>query len=116
MTSRPSWRWRKYAQRIGCRVTAFTDPLKALKAFTKDPAAFDLIITDQTMPEMTGIALAKEVLAVRKEMPIILCTGFSETVSPKKAKEMGIREFVMKPTTKKEMAQAIKRVLEQKTT
>ena len=65
------------------------------------------------MPDMTGIALTKEVLAVRTDMPIILCTGYSETVSPEKAKEAGIREFVMKPVTKKEMAQAIRRVLEQ---
>ena len=78
----------------------------------EDPAAFDLIITDQTMPEMTGVALAREVLAVRKEMPIILCTGFSETVSPEKAAKAGIRAFVMKPVTKKDMAQAIRRVLE----
>ena len=99
-------------KRMGCRVTAFTDPLKALKAFMEDPAAFDLIITDQTMPEMTGVALAREVLAVRKEMPIILCTGFSETVSPEKAAKAGIRAFVMKPVTKKDMAQAIRRVLE----
>ena len=100
-------------ERMGCRVTAFTDPLKALKAFAEDPRTFDLIITDQTMPGITGVAFAKEVLAVRKDMPIILCTGYSETVSPEKAGKAGIREFVMKPITKNDMAQAIYRVLGQ---
>jgi PAS domain S-box-containing protein len=96
---------------MGCRVSAFTDPSDAIKAFTDRPAGFDLVITDQTMPKMTGVALAKEVLGVRKDMPIILCTGYSEMVTPEKAKEVGIREFVMKPITKREIAQTIKRVI-----
>ncbi len=81
---------------------------------TENPSGFDVIITDQTMPNMTGVALAKEVLSVRKDMPIILSTGYSESVSPEKAKEIGIREFMMKPVKKKEMAKVIRRVLEQK--
>ncbi len=100
-------------ERMGYRVTALTDSSEALKVFTGNPDSFDLIITDQTMPDMTGIALAKEVLAVDPDMPIILCTGYSETVSPERAKEAGIREFLMKPVAKKEMAQAIRSVLEQ---
>ncbi len=100
-------------ERMGYRVTALTDSSEALKVFTGNPDSFDLIITDQTMPDMTGIALAKEVLAVDPDMPIILCTGYSETVSPVRAKEAGIREFLMKPAAKKEMAQAIRSVLEQ---
>jgi PAS domain S-box-containing protein len=101
-------------ERIGYHVTALTDSSEALEVFTGNPDGFDLVITDQTMPGMTGIALAKEVLAVRKDMPITLCTGYSETVSPEKAKESGIREFVLKPVAKKEMAQVIRRVLEQR--
>ncbi len=100
-------------ERIGCRVTALTDGSEALKVFAANPRSFDLIITDQTMPEMTGIALAKEVLAVAPDMPIILCTGYSETVSQERAIEAGVREFLLKPVTKKEMAQAVRRVLEQ---
>ncbi len=99
-------------ERIGYRVTAFTDGSEALKVFTGDPDGFDIVITDQTMPDMTGIALAKECLAVRRNMPVIICTGFSEMVSPEKAKDAGIREFVLKPVTKKEMVQAIRRVME----
>jgi PAS domain S-box-containing protein len=100
-------------ERIGYRVTAFTDATEALKVFTGNQYGFDLIITDQTMPDMTGVALAKEVLAMRKDLPIILCTGYSEMVSPEKAKQGGIREFVMKPLTQKEMVHAIRRALEQ---
>jgi PAS domain S-box-containing protein len=99
-------------ERIGCSVTALTDSSEALRMFTEKPGSFDLIITDQTMPDMDGLALTRGVLAVRKDMPVILCTGYSETVSQEKAIEAGVREFVMKPITKKEMAQAIRRVLE----
>lgn len=107
---------KKMLERMGCRVTALTDGSEALKVFMENPNSFDLIITDQTMPDMTGVALAQKVLAVRKDMSIILCTGYSEMVSPEKAQEIGIREFVMKPITKKDMAQAISRVSEQKET
>jgi CheY-like chemotaxis protein len=100
-------------EQSGYRVTALTDSSEALRVFTDNPEVFGLVITDQTMPDMTGIVLAKEVLAVRKDMPIIICTGYSETLSAEKAREAGIRAFVMKPVTKKEMAQAIRRVLEQ---
>jgi len=97
---------------IGYLVTAFTDSSEALKIFTGNPDGFDLLITDQTMPDMTGIALAKEVMAVDPDMPVIICTGYSETMSPETAKDAGIREFILKPVTKKEMARAIRRVLE----
>lgn len=98
-------------ERIGYRVTALTEGSEALQLFCKNSDGFDLLITDQVMRDMTGCALAKEVLAVRKDMPVILCTGYSGTLSPDKAKEAGIREFVMKPFTKKEMAEAIHRAL-----
>ncbi len=100
-------------ERTGYRVTAFTDCFEALKVFTGNPGGFDIVITDQTMPDMTGIALAREIMALRKNMPVIICTGFSETVSPELARDAGIREFVLKPVTKREMAQAIRRVLGQ---
>lgn len=99
-------------ERLNCSVVAFTDASDALKLFEDDPYAFDLIITDQVMPGMTGTALTKEILVLRKDIPVILCTGYSETVSPEMAREAGVREFVMKPVTKKEMGQAIRRVLE----
>lgn len=98
-------------ERLGYDVVAEKDSLRALKHFQKDPTKFDLVITDQTMPNMTGIELAKQLLSIRKDVPVILCTGFSEAISPESAKALGIREFVMKPIIKNEMAETIKRVL-----
>ncbi len=102
----------KILAELGYDVTSRMSGSEALALFRLDPSKFDLIITDQTMPEMTGIALAKEVLAVRKDIPIILFTGYSDTVSPEKAKAAGIRESVMKPITKRETARTIRRVLD----
>jgi len=65
--------------------------------FSQNPTAFDLVITDQTMPGLTGTELAKKILALRPEMPIILCTGYSENINEEKAKELGIRGYISKP-------------------
>ncbi|MGZ3598016.1 MAG: hybrid sensor histidine kinase/response regulator [Syntrophales bacterium] len=99
---------------LGYSVTIKTNSLEALETFRAQPDAFDLIITDVTMPGMTGIELAKELMAIRSDIPIILCTGFSELIDEKHAKEMGIREFVMKPFVIGKHAKAIRRVLEEK--
>jgi PAS domain S-box-containing protein len=103
----------KSLESIGYRVTSFTDPSQALDVFTRNPSAFDLIMTDQTMPNLTGVGLSKKVLTIRQDMPIILCTGYSEIVSPEKARELGIREYVMKPITRKQVGEAISRALQQ---
>ena len=87
--------------------------MAALLAIKEDPSAFDLIITDQTMPEMTGLNLAKEILALRPDMPIILCTGFSHLVDADRAAEAGIKAFAMKPLTKREIARTIRNVLDE---
>jgi PAS domain S-box-containing protein len=97
--------------KLGYRVTALSDPVKALTSFSSDPSRFDLVITDQSMPSMLGIQLAQELLALRPDIPIILCTGRSETTFPESAKEAGIRRFLMKPLTKRELAMAIRSVL-----
>ncbi len=96
---------------LGYQVTARTSSVEALAAFHATPEKYDLVITDMTMPSMTGIDLAREILAVRSDMPIILCTGFSETVQEDKAKALGIREFVMKPVARHELARIIRSVL-----
>ena len=101
-------------ERLGYQVTALTDSTEALKTFSSDPSRFDLVITDQTMPGMTGVQLARELLKIRPDIPIILCTGHSETVSPEMAMEAGIREFLMKPLVKQELAQVVRRVLDTK--
>ncbi len=102
-------------ERLGYTVTAVTDSKEALTIFSADPSRFDLIITDHTMPGITGLQFSKELLKTRPNIPIILCTGHSETVSSGRAREVGIREFLMKPLAKQELAEAIRRVLDAKT-
>jgi CheY-like chemotaxis protein len=89
-----------------------TDSVEALKTFSKNPSRFDLVFTDQTMPEIPGLNLARQLLKIRPDIPIILFTGHSDAVSPEIAKEAGVRGFLMKPLAKREMAQAIRRVLD----
>jgi len=97
---------------LGYDVTSRMSSKEALALFTLDPSRFDLVISDQTMPEMTGIELAKEILAIRSDMPVILCTGFSYLVDADVAKAAGIRAFAMKPLTKREIARTIREVLD----
>jgi PAS domain S-box-containing protein len=101
-------------ERLGYEVTALTDSAEAFDIFSSDPSRFDLVITDQTMPHMTGLRLARELLKIRPSIPIILCTGHSDAVTPHTLKEAGVREFMMKPLAKRELSQAVRRVLEAK--
>jgi signal transduction histidine kinase/ActR/RegA family two-component response regulator len=98
--------------KLGYNVVATTSSTDALDIFRKEPDTFDLVITDQTMPNLTGMDLATELLKIRASIPIILCTGHSETVSPEQAKKSGIRAFLMKPLGKQELAQVIRRLLD----
>ena len=97
---------------LGYEVTSRMSSREALSLLKKDPSRFDLVITDQTMPDMTGIELAKQVLALRPGMPLIMCTGFSHTVDAGTAKAAGVRAFAMKPLTRKEIARTIRDVLD----
>ncbi|OPY68171.1 MAG: Wide host range VirA protein [Syntrophorhabdaceae bacterium PtaU1.Bin034] len=101
--------------KLGYTVATCPHPSEALDLFSKNPHAFDIVITDQTMPGMTGIELAKHLLAIRRDVPIILTTGFTHFIDEKSAKEAGISTLVMKPLTKEELSRAIKDVLEKKT-
>ena len=96
---------------VGYQVVSKTSSREALALFRLDPSQFDLVITDMTMPELTGIDLAKEMLALRADIPVILCTGFSHAVDAGAARQAGIRAFVMKPATKKELTRTIRDVL-----
>ena len=100
--------------RLGYKVTAVTDCLEALKLFRDDPYAFDLLITDYTMPHMTGIELAREVLHIRSGLPIILCTGYGEGTVVTAAKTSGIKGFLFKPIMIEEIAPLIRKLLEKK--
>ncbi len=81
----------------GYEVAAFTESQKALERFKAQPGVFKLMLTDQTMPKLTGTELAREVLTIRPDLPIILCTGYSELVDEKKAKDLKISGFLHKP-------------------
>jgi len=97
---------------IGYQVKAFTDPLMAVEAFESDPDIFDLVLTDMTMPGMTGADFIRVVKAIRNDIPVMVCTGHSALMDEQKARESGIAAFVMKPISLKEMSQAIRKVLD----
>jgi PAS domain S-box-containing protein len=103
---------KKSLERLGYEVVAKTSSIEALEAFRAQPDKFDLVITDLTMPNMTGIELQKELVAIRQDIPVILCTGFGQTVSEENAKAMGIKQLIMKPFLKIEIAKTIRRVLD----
>lgn len=98
--------------RFGYRVTAVTDPVAALALFQQDPRAFDLVVTDMTMPKMTGDILAKRIMLAREDIPVILSTGFSERIDEAKTKAMGIRKLVFKPMVSSDLARIIRNILD----
>lgn len=99
-------------EKLGYKVTSKTSSIEALVAFREDPDGFDLIITDYTMPNMTGADLARELVNIRPDIPIILCTGFSEMINKQKTEVMGIKAYVMKPVILKKLAKTIRDVLD----
>jgi CheY-like chemotaxis protein len=99
--------------RLGYSVTARTSSIEALELFRKKPQAFDIIITDMTMPNMTGDMLAHELHKIRPDIPIILCTGYSKKISDRKAAAIGIDAFAYKPIVKKDLSMTIRRVLDE---
>lgn len=103
---------RRVLERLSYQVVMKTDSVEAARVFRSDPEGFDLVITDQTMPHKTGAELARELLSIRPDIPIILCTGFSDLVNEHKAKSLGIRGFLMKPAEASDMAKAIRKAIE----
>ncbi len=98
-------------ERLGYTVNACTSSVQALETFRANPYRFDIAITDQTMPQLTGIAFAKELHRIRPEMPVILCTGLGDESSEKQAKSAGIREYLHKPVISRNLAKAVRRAL-----
>ena len=96
---------------IGYRAVVSGSGGKALTTFKENPSSFDLVITDHVMPGMTGAELTAKLIEIRPDIPVVMCTGFTDRFSPDKAREIGIREFVMKPMEKKDLAVAIERAL-----
>jgi CheY-like chemotaxis protein len=99
-------------ERFGYRVTPRTSSVEALELLKAKPDEFDLVITDMTMPNMSGFELTKEIITLRPDMPIILCTGFSETITEASAKAAGIRAFLMKPVTLDDLTRTVREVLD----
>jgi len=100
-------------ERLGYSVTTFTDSVKALEHFLLKPDGYDLIISDMTMPKLTGDQLATEILKIRPGMPVILCTGYNKTISPDRADDIGVKAIVYKPIVKRDLAKAIRNTLDE---
>lgn len=98
--------------REGYRVHTYEGSLEAVRRFRENPGRYDLIITDMTMPDMTGAELARECMSLRPELPVILMTGYSESVDREKALTMGIKEFILKPFPQKELCMMVREVLD----
>jgi len=103
---------RNFFQTLGYQITATASSQEALGLFQKDPKGFDLVVTDMTMPQITGSELAREFLRIRPDLPIILCTGYSDSLSMKEARKLKIREFVMKPLFLKDLGLRVRKILD----
>ena len=101
-------------EKQGYKVTICKDGFAALQTFTKNPNFFDLVITDMAMPHMAGDELSAQILKLRKDIPIILCTGFSETMSEEKATSLGIKGFLLKPIVMNDLTSKVREVLDKK--
>ena len=99
-------------QLLGYRAVTRTSSVEAFELFQHDPYRFDLVITDMTMPNMTGERLARKILEIRSDIPVILCTGYSELITEQRAKKLGISAFVMKPLVMRDLANTIREVLD----
>ncbi|MDM8515723.1 response regulator [Desulfobacterales bacterium HSG16] len=105
---------RQSLERLGYQVTAYNSSSQALSEFKNHPEDFDILLTDMTMPEMTGLDLSREVMRIRPDLPIVLLTGYSHQITKEKAMELGIRHFIMKPIPRKKLAEVIEQTLRKK--
>ncbi|SLM28221.1 putative Histidine kinase [Desulfamplus magnetovallimortis] len=104
---------KKALEKLGYSVDTETDPTEALKRIYENPDRYQLVITDMTMPKMTGANLAKRIIKFCPKMPILLCTGFSINMNPQTAAETGIRRYIEKPLNRSELAMAVRSVLDE---
>ena len=103
---------RRNLSAMGYDVTACSDSEETLEIFQSNPDSFDLIITDMTMPKISGSELSRQIKDLRPDQPIILCTGYSDYINPEKAAKMGIKEFILKPMSRKTLADAVRKALD----
>lgn len=106
----------KMLSKLGYKVTAIGGSQEALKTFSEDPGKFDLVLTDMTMPSMTGIALSREMKKIRPDIPILLCSGFSDQINQENIQRLGIEGYIMKPVIRRDLAKAIRNALDIKKT
>ena len=97
---------------LGYQVTAVSDSTEAYAIFSTRPEDFDLVVTDQTMPGLTGVAMAQKIFTLKPRMPVIICTGFSEALTDGKARELGLAGYIMKPVVMGDFARVVRRALE----
>jgi CheY-like chemotaxis protein len=100
-------------KKLGYRVETRTQPVKALEVFRAGPDKFDLVISDMTMPNMNGDTLAMELMKIRPDIPVIICTGYSERMDDQRAQELGIKGLIMKPFTIRSLSKTVRNVLDQ---
>ena len=98
---------------LGYKITTSTSSIEALELFKVKVDSFDLVITDMTMPNMTGDELARELIGIRPEIPVIFCTGYSAGINQRQAAAKGIRAFVSKPMLRRDIAETIRNVLDE---
>ena len=103
---------KKMLELLGYHAVTRTSSIEAYELFQHDPYRFDLVITDMTMPNMTGDKLAVKILEIRPDIPVILCTGYSEQITEQRAKGIGIKAFLMKPLVMRDIADKIRDVLD----
>ncbi|MFH1279259.1 MAG: PAS domain S-box protein [Candidatus Eisenbacteria bacterium] len=102
---------RSFLEGYGCAVETFTDPREALRRFREDPGRFDVIVTDQTMPDMTGADLARECRRIRPGVPVVLCSGSAPGAAAEEARSAGVLAFLRKPLGREDLARAVRRAL-----
>jgi CheY-like chemotaxis protein len=102
---------RQMLERLGYSVATRTSSIEALELFKVDPGRFDLVITDIVMPNLTGDKLAKKLINIRNDIPVVLCTGYSEKFTRRNASEMSIHSFLMKPLVMRDLANTIRQAL-----
>jgi two-component system, cell cycle sensor histidine kinase and response regulator CckA len=103
---------REMLEHLGYQVVTENNGIDALKEFKENPNHYDLVVTDMTMPKLTGEKLARELISIRPKISIILCTGFNEQINEQKAKAIGIKAFLMKPLTLSRLAETVRAVME----
>jgi DNA-binding NtrC family response regulator len=99
-------------ERLGYQVTSHTSSIEALEVFKADPKKFDIVISDVSMPKMSGDKLAVEMIKIQPGIPILLCTGYSKSMTDEKTKSLGIKGFIEKPLVIKDLARKIREVLD----